>query len=189
MKKLIVMLSITVAAFMSHAASVSWTCSNVYAGNDSDTVSGVAYFLTTDMLAYESAQALKGKGADAITAALGSAYSYQGTAGAFGKGTSEAVANADLGLTDATTYTAYLMIFDTATITDSSNFYLTDTKSLTTMGGTSTSSVKFGSQKTASQSSANWSSASGGSGDIPEPTSALLLLMGGAMLALRRKQK
>jgi len=29
----------------------------------------------------------------------------------------------------------------------------------------------------------------GGQGDIPEPTSGLLLLVGGAMLALRRKQK
>ena len=35
-----------------------------------------------------------------------------------------------------------------------------------------------------------WGPKSGsGGGDIPEPTSALLLLMGGAMLALRRKQK
>ncbi len=31
--------------------------------------------------------------------------------------------------------------------------------------------------------------AGGGGGDIPEPTSGLLLLVGGAMLALRRKQK
>ena len=29
----------------------------------------------------------------------------------------------------------------------------------------------------------------GGSGDIPEPTSGLLLLVGGAMLALRRRQR
>ena len=185
MKKLIVMLSVVGAAFMSHAASVYWTCTNVYAGNASDTVTGVAYFLTTDMLSYDAAQALQGKGADAITTALGSAYSYQGSGGAFGKATSDAVSNATLGLEDATTYTAYLMIFDSNTITDDSKFYLTDTKSLTTMGGTSTSQVKFGSQKTNSQSSANWSSA----GAVPEPTSALLLLMGGAMLALRRKQK
>ena len=35
-----------------------------------------------------------------------------------------------------------------------------------------------------------WSSISGGgSSDAPEPTSGLLLLVGGAMLALRRKQK
>ena len=32
-------------------------------------------------------------------------------------------------------------------------------------------------------------SAGGGGGDVPEPTSGLLLLVGGAMLALRRKQK
>lgn len=32
-------------------------------------------------------------------------------------------------------------------------------------------------------------SPAGGGGDIPEPTSAMLLLVGGAMLALRRKQK
>ena len=31
--------------------------------------------------------------------------------------------------------------------------------------------------------------ATGGGGDVPEPTSGLLLLVGGAMLALRRKQK
>lgn len=189
MKKLIVMMSIAVAAFMSHAASVYWTCTNVYAGNDSDTVTGVAYFLTTDMLAYADAQALQGKGADAITAALGSAYSYTGTSGAFGKGASAAVSNSDLGLSDSTSYTAYLMIFDSNPITDSSNFYLTDTKSLTTMTGTATSQVKFGSQKTASQSSANWSSATGGGGaDGPEPTSGLLLLVGAGILGLRRKR-
>ena len=185
MKKLIVMLSIAGAAFMSHAASVYWTCTNVYAGNASDTVSGVAYFLTTDMLAYSDAQALQGKGASAITAALGSAYSYQGSDGAFGKATADAVSNAALGLADSSNYTAYLMIFDTAEVTDSSKFYLTPTKSLATFSGTETGSVKFGTQKTASQSSANWVSA----GAIPEPTSALLLLVGGAMLALRRKQK
>ena len=34
----------------------------------------------------------------------------------------------------------------------------------------------------------SWASTSGG-GDVPEPTSGILLLVGGAMLALRRKQK
>ena len=35
----------------------------------------------------------------------------------------------------------------------------------------------------------SFSGGSGGGGDVPEPTSGLLLLVGGAMLALRRKQK
>ena len=184
MKKLIVMMSIAVAAFMSHAASVYWTCTNVYAGNDTDTVSGIAYFLTTDQLAYADAQALQGKGAAAITAALGSAYSYQGTSGAFGKATADAVANADLGLADSSTYQAYLMIFDTATVTDSSKFYLTSVKTLETFSGANTASVKFGTQKTNSQSGANWATAGG----APEPTSGLLLLVGAGLLGLRRKR-
>ena len=38
--------------------------------------------------------------------------------------------------------------------------------------------------------SSNWSTMSGGSGgtDVPEPTSGLLLVLGGAMLALRRRR-
>ena len=42
-------------------------------------------------------------------------------------------------------------------------------------------------QKTAFTQSGTMSA--GGGGDVPEPTSGLLLLVGGAMLALRRKQK
>ena len=70
MKKLMVVLAAVAVAASVQAASVSWTCTYVQAGNESDTVSGVAYFLTTDMLAYSDAQALAGKGADAITAAV-----------------------------------------------------------------------------------------------------------------------
>ena len=43
--------------------------------------------------------------------------------------------------------------------------------------------------KTLNASAFNYVTAGGSSGGVPEPTSALLLLMGGAMLALRRKQK
>ena len=41
----------------------------------------------------------------------------------------------------------------------------------------------------AAGSRSGWTAVSGGGGDVPEPTSGLLLLVGGAMLALRRKQK
>ena len=185
MKQIIVLAAIAFAAIMSHGASVYWTCTNVYAGNEVDRVSGVAYFLTTDMLAYSDAQALAGKGADAIKAALGSAYSYTATDGTFSKATTSAVSNADLGLADSTGYTAYLMVFNANSIDDATGFYLTDTKALTTMTGTATSQVKFGSQSTNSKVAGNWASTSEG---VPEPTSGLLLLVGGAMLALRRKQ-
>ena len=51
---------------------------------------------------------------------------------------------------------------------------------------TQTATIAFGSMATATKDAGNWK---GGGGDAPEPTSGLLLLIGGAMLALRRKQK
>ena len=187
MKKLMFMLAVVARAASTQAASVNWTCTDIYAGNTSDTVSGVAYFLTTDMLAYSDAQALAGKGATAITTALGSAYSYNGSAGKFTVKAANAVPNATLGLTDSTSYEAYLMIFDSNTISDDSKFYLTETKSFTTYAGADDSvKVSWGSQYSNTTVAGGWASATGG---VPEPTSGLLLLIGGAMLALRRKQK
>lgn len=184
MKKLMFMLVAVAVAACSQAASVYWTCTNVYAGNDTDKVSGIAYFLTTDMLAYSDAQALSGKGADAIKTALGSAYSYTASDGTFSVA-SPGVANATLGLSDGSDYTAYLMIFDTATVTDSSKFYLTATKSLSTYSGADdTVGVKWSSQGTASKQATGWASAS----PVPEPTSGLLMLVGLAGLALRRRR-
>ena len=49
---------------------------------------------------------------------------------------------------------------------------------------TATVTVNFGNMATQTQNAANWSSAA-----VPEPTSGLLLLLGVAGLALRRKQK
>lgn len=184
MKKLMFMLAAVAIAATTQAASVYWTCTNVK-DSSGNAVSGLAYFLTTDMLSYSDAQALAGKGADAITTALGSAYSYSGTSGAFGKASGAAVANATLGLADSSDYTAYLMIFDTATVTDASNFYLTTTKALSTLeGADDLAQVKWGTQSTPSQAAGAWKAVS----DVPEPTSGLLMLVGLAGLALRRKR-
>ena len=183
MKKLMFMLAAVAMAASAQAASVYWTCTNVKDSSGS-AVSGLAYFLTTDMLSYSDAQALAGKGVDAFTTALGSAYSYNGSSGGFGKAT-PGIANTTLGLTDGTEYTAYLMMFDTATITDSSNYYLTGTKSLLTLSGADdVAQVKWGTQSTPSQATGAWKGVS----DVPEPTSGLLMLVGLAGLALRRRR-
>ena len=185
MKKLIAVLATIIVAAATQAASVKWTCTNVYKDSENKN-SGVAYLvLESDVADFNS---LAGDKA-AINTALGKAkYSFTPTtAGTY----SLTKTNAELGLSDGVAYgNAYLVIFDTATVTDSSNFYVTPSKGLTTYGGDNTTSVAFGSQATNSKLSDNWKGVSGGSQpDVPEPTSALLLLMGGAMLALRRKQK
>ena len=53
---------------------------------------------------------------------------------------------------------------------------------------TSTANILFGNMQSATQNPANWTS-SGGGEPVPEPTSGLLLLLGMAGLALRRRRR
>ena len=182
MKKLMFMLAAAVAVVSAQAASVNWTCTNVKDGSGSP-ISGVAYFINAASLSQSDFRALNG--ADAFTTALSGKYSYTPTdAGKYTVTADKAVANATLGVPDATTgVSAYLAIFDTATITDSSNYYLTEVKSFDSLSGTETAQVKWGSQSTASQAAGAWTSV-----NVPEPTSGLLMLLGMAGLALRRRR-
>ena len=74
------------------------------------------------------------------------------------------------------------------------NFYITYTdngKTFTSQSilvgaqASDVATVGFGNMASQTQNASNW----GGGSGVPEPSRALLLLMGGAMLALRRKQK
>ncbi len=182
MKKLMIALAAIAMAIGVQAASVKWTATNVYAGNSTDKVGGVAYFLTTDMASTDSWANLKT--ASEFQTALAGKYSWTpSTAGTYSITSAGAVPNATLGLEDGTAYTAYLLIFDTATITDESKYYITNTKEFSTYNGTSTASIAFGTQANASQAAGGWATVA-----VPEPTSGLLMLLGMAGLALRRRR-
>ena len=193
MKKLMFILAAVAMAATVQAASVSWTCTNVKDG-DGNAINGIAYFVNAATLSQSDFKALSGAAAmidalkfDVDDGAGGTTkqamYSYTPTTA--GKYTSAAaVANATLGLTDGAASQAYLVIFDTTTITDASHYYLTEVKSFDALGGTETASLKWGSQSTASQAAGAWGSVQG----VPEPTSGLLMLVGLAGLALRRKR-
>ena len=181
MKKLMFMLAAAVAVVSAQAASVNWTCTNVKDGSGNP-ISGVAYFIDAGSLSQSEFKALSG--AAAFNTALSGMYSYTPSeAGKYTIATTAAIANSDLGLADTTSYSVYLAIFDTATITDSSSYYLTEAKDLQTLAGTLTQQIKFGSQSTASQAAGAWTAVS-----VPEPTSGLLMLVGLAGLALRRRR-
>ena len=115
MKKLMIAAAIICVAALSQAATVSWTCANVYKGNAVDKCGGIAYL----MLASDVADftALAGKGTTAVNSALANALANYTptTAGAYGL----TKTNTELGLEDSKSYgNAYLVIFDTATVTD-----------------------------------------------------------------------
>lgn len=182
MKKLMFMLAAVAIAATTQAASVWWTCTNVKENGSG--VSGIAYFMTTDFMSIADAQALAGTGATAVSAALDGYYSFSGSAGGFGVTSANAVNQTNLKLVGGTTYDAYLIVFDTATITDASNFYITGTKTLLAQeGATDVGSVKWGSQATPSAADGAWRAV-----NVPEPTSGLLMLVGLAGLALRRRR-
>ena len=183
MKKIMVAAAAIAMAVVANASYVNWTCSNVFLGNDTDKCSGIAYFVNADTISSTALKALGDDGAAAITAALGSSYSFTpASAGSYVKTAANAVPVAGLGLADTTAYTGYLVIFDGATIADSTKFYTTQEMDFTTLAGDNAVQVKFGSQKVDSTVAGNWTEVA------PEPTSGLLLLLGVAGLALRRRR-
>ena len=181
MKKLSFMFAAVALAASVKAASVSWTCTNVK-NNKGEPINGVAYFINAATLSQDDFKKLDS--AEKFNNALGNTYSF--TSSDAGKYTHAAVDNAVLGLTDASASQAYLVIFDTATITDTSKYYMTEVKSFDALGGTETQQVKWGSQSTASQAAGAWANVKPEA--VPEPTSGLLMLLGMAGLALRRKR-
>ena len=70
------------------------------------------------------------------------------------------------------------------TFEDNGKVFTSALKEDITAQATTTSTVNFGNMTSQTQNAANWAAA-----DVPEPTSGLLLLLGVAGLALRRKQK
>jgi len=184
--------AIVCAAAMSQAASVYWTCKEVQQGGSD--VSGIAFFVDSAVLSQSAMLALAGSGADAVSTALTTgytadtkkvgAYSFTGSEGSFAVKSSAAIADATLGLKDGTAYSAYLVIFDTATITDASKFYVTSVEDFTTLSGAEDAQkIGWGSQAEGSAATGAWNAVA-----APEPTSSLLLLIGMAGLALRRRR-
>ena len=199
MKKLMLAFAAIVCAVVVNAATVSWSITGVQNASGTKLTSGHTYmFFATSAAAAQTQIAslisLAGSGASAFESAMASA-AWNDTkkataAGTFSIGTSAAMGgytlptNQSLGLTGGQTYYAYGVIFDTATITDDSNYIIVQ-------GGPTTTGFQPNQDSSAlnkniimgSQASAEWMAVS-----VPEPTSGLMLLLGMAGLALRRRR-
>ena len=170
MKKLILLVSIAVAMF-SQAASVSWASGVAIKGpSDAYMAAGAIKMYVFEFASQAAYDAADIASLDVTKATLSGATTKSTTG---------------ITLVDSTTYSAGNTIYSAVvfTATDSGKDYYMGAKFTDTVDDLG-SDVGFGSLKSKVGS---WT-ARGGSTDIPEPTSGILLLVGGAMLALRRKR-
>ena len=192
MKKLIMAAAIVCVAVGLQAASVGWTC----ATGDAEKYGGKAYqFFVIGQNGVEKVQTVTDMLKDG-TSTAGKAFA-SGTVDS-GNGAASTLASKSGKTLDAGTYTAFMVIFDSATPTAGSSKYalISGQDGLTKTFAATAASVTFvaGNVSSVLSNADNWKSfgeAAPGPGPdpTPEPTSGLLLLVGGAMLALRRKQK
>lgn len=183
MKKLMILAVGAMLATVTNAAAVGWTLA---------TGSGTTY--AND--AYQFF-VIGQKGTDSIatiTALLDAGSSVDSYALGSGKigsaGTGMTAANASGATLDAGDYTAFFVLFDSASPTAGESKYVvvSGTSTLSKSIAATTASVTFASGNVSSMLSnaSNWKSY--GSSSVPEPTSGLLMLLGVAGLALRRKR-
>lgn len=172
MKKIMLALAVAVLAVAANAASFKWTGANIYGADGATKYTG-----TAEIYAY----ATSGTIADAVKVTdafvIGGTFKSDavGTATGFTFNWAEAVGDQ--------TYNFFFVINDNGKEFNSATADPSVIKS-GIAAATYTTTVGFANMATATQNAANWAAA-----DVPEPTSGLLLLLGVAGLALRRKQK
>ena len=175
MKKIIMFVAAVVLAVAAQAASVNWGSGTIMVNGakaGKGAVNGYLYLISESE--YAALDFSDGK----------AAYDTYKAKSATATGTSNKSGVVTLTSTGNAGDTQYaVIIYETS---DASQFIITKGyDSINSLGDQN--NIASGNLVSA-PGATSWASTSGG-GDVPEPTSGILLLVGGAMLALRRKQK
>lgn len=180
MKKLLIIAAIALASTVANAAAIGWTL----ATGSGATYSGDAYALF--VIGQNGVSSV-----DTITALLADSTTYSDYASkAFGSGT---INSSGVGTVAATasgkslsggTYEGFFVLFDSGTVTEGTKYMVISGQAGMTITFADTAASKsFSSGNVSSAiSSGTWATVA------PEPTSGLLMLLGMAGLALRRKR-
>lgn len=179
MKKIVFGIVVALIASVVQAATVTWSLSGVKTPADSG-VNGVGYLVMAFDSATDQAALKTSIEAGNWDAVSGAAMSDWGTATTTSAGLAKKAGAGNYSAGD--TFSAYLVVFDAGSLGSSvQNYFISDVKSGKIAANGANATLAFG---TMANQSGSWTSVG-----TPEPTSGLLLLIGGAMLALRRKQR
>ncbi len=190
MKKLMLAVAIVSVAVMSQAGSFSWSATKIC--NASGTSLGadkIGYLLNGDTYAKDTViAALEGVGGVAANDWLEKATKLSwttelNTSTGSTKWSNTAYNDASLlGVKSEVATTFVAVIFDTDTVGGASSFYVMTAGA--TIPNSGNKNIAFGAQDVASSATGAWHKVAA----VPEPTSALLMLLGMAGVALKRKQ-
>ena len=184
MKKLMLMCVAVAVAAVAQAASINWTVSNVRVPGSTDKIttgSCMAYLFVTDnttnvagltTTSLAAVQAVLNSGDLTGLASLAALSKANTAIGGWGGAT---------GLTgfSSGSLSAFVVLIDGLDPATAKNYMITGEKSVTFASANASKMIAYG-----SQAGNTWQTAA-----VPEPTSAMLLVLGVAALALRRKQK
>ena len=170
MKKLLVAFSAIVASIVVNAAVAEWSAEGISGYNGGVMSALQIYAFDTSALTVADAQTAFAKG-DFSKLSLGYVASDYDSG--------EAVGAID-GYANGAAVSAYLVLFSDATVANSQYFFISDVDDSTSIGGQGQSAYPAF-DLASSATAGNWTA-------VPEPTSGLLLLVGGALLALKRRR-
>jgi len=191
MKKLMTMFAAVAIAAVSQAASINWTITNVYSPSDTTTKVDAGAMSAWLFVTANSTDVTTGIPVTTLTAVqavldtknlsglstLSAAHATNASAGNIGGATGlEGFSSGSL--------SAFALVIDSTDLGTAKNYYLVNggaEKSVSFTSATGFKALSFGSQATATQTAGAWTA-------VPEPTSGLLMLLGMAGLALRRKR-
>lgn len=166
MKKLLILAAAIVAGVAANAASFKWTGANIYDHTGTTKYTGTASiyaYLTTETVADAVKVIDVGVTAGTIKDGSTTGYTYNWTAA------------------DSTKSYNFYMVIEDGDYTFDSSISDPQVIKLGAAQATGTTTVGFANMATATQAAGNWQS-------VPEPTSGLLMLLGMAGLALKRKR-
>jgi len=190
MKKIMIACVAVAMAAVAQAASVNWTITNVYSPSDSTAKVAAGSMSAWLFVTANSTDVTTGIPVTTLSAvqtvlASGDLTGLSSLAAAHGSNTAAGTVGGATGLTgfSSGSLTAFAVVVDSADLSTANNYFLVSggaEKTATFTSATGIKSLAFGDQTSYTTTAGAWTA-------VPEPTSGLLMLLGMAGLALRRK--